>query len=325
MGEPGTPVPDQQPGDSPHDEALAEPVHSQPEADLGGDQQPDEKVAEPVAEDQGRPPDQPERDRPAIETETRSPGINAGTQGLESNHDVSTDQPLTDLGPVKGQSTEAPIAAVKNTIDQSELDALAASAEGQAARDRIRPAGAAPGRGGDGRPGEDAAQPALDLSPGIDAGAPDHADDPIMRAMAAIEAETAAQGSVVATDGADQEGRTGPSVVGATPVAVSAEDAAQFAPPELSASQAPEGTSIDMLDDVELEVKIELGRTNMYIEDVLKLGPGSVVELDKLAGDPVDIYVNERLIARGEVLVLNDNFCVRINSIHSPVPELDHG
>ena len=83
--------------------------------------------------------------------------------------------------------------------------------------------------------------------------------------------------------------------------------------------------NIELLDDVELDVKIELGRTEMLIEDVLRLGVGSVVELDKLAGDPVDIYVNQRLIARGEVLVLNDNFCVRINDIVSPVPELENG
>lgn len=74
-------------------------------------------------------------------------------------------------------------------------------------------------------------------------------------------------------------------------------------------------SSIDLLRDVDLNVKIELGRTRMLIEDVLKLGEGSVVELDKLAGDPVDVFVNERLVARGEVLVLNDNFCVRINEI----------
>lgn len=72
---------------------------------------------------------------------------------------------------------------------------------------------------------------------------------------------------------------------------------------------------IDLLSDVNLNVKIELGRTRMLVEDVLKLGEGAVVELDKLAGDPVDVYVNERHIARGEVLVLNDNFCVRINEI----------
>jgi flagellar motor switch protein FliN/FliY len=70
--------------------------------------------------------------------------------------------------------------------------------------------------------------------------------------------------------------------------------------------------TIELLRDVELDLKIELGRTHMYLEDVLKLRKGSVVSLDKLAGDPVDIYVNGRLIARGEVLVLNDNFCVRV-------------
>lgn len=69
---------------------------------------------------------------------------------------------------------------------------------------------------------------------------------------------------------------------------------------------------MSMLSDVKLNVRIELGRTRMLVEDVLKLGEGSVVELDKLAGDPVDVIVNGRLVARGEVLILNDNFCVRI-------------
>ena len=70
--------------------------------------------------------------------------------------------------------------------------------------------------------------------------------------------------------------------------------------------------TLELIRDVELDLKIELGRTQMHLEDVLKLHKGSVVPLDKLAGDPVDIYVNGRLIARGEVLVLNDNFCVRV-------------
>ena len=59
----------------------------------------------------------------------------------------------------------------------------------------------------------------------------------------------------------------------------------------------------------------------MLVDDVLRLNKGSVVELDKLAGDPVDVLVNEKLVARGEVLVLNDNFCVRISEIMSPVEE----
>lgn len=73
-----------------------------------------------------------------------------------------------------------------------------------------------------------------------------------------------------------------------------------------------EKATLELLRDVDLDVRIELGRTQMYLEDVLKLKRGAVVPLDKLAGDPVDVYVNGRLIARGEVLVLNDNFCVRV-------------
>ncbi len=84
---------------------------------------------------------------------------------------------------------------------------------------------------------------------------------------------------------------------------------------ELMGETGENTNSIDLLKDVDLNVKIELGRTKMYVEDVLKVAEGSVIELDKLAGDPVDIYVNEKLVARGEVLVLNDNFCVRVNHI----------
>jgi flagellar motor switch protein FliN/FliY len=84
---------------------------------------------------------------------------------------------------------------------------------------------------------------------------------------------------------------------------------------------AANGGPIDLLKDVDLNVKIELGRTKMLIEDVLRLAEGSVVELDKLAGDPVDVYVNDQLVARGEVLVLNDNFCVRVNEIVTTAEE----
>ncbi|HEX4146397.1 MAG TPA: flagellar motor switch protein FliN [Pirellulales bacterium] len=78
------------------------------------------------------------------------------------------------------------------------------------------------------------------------------------------------------------------------------------------APASKEVATLALVRDVELDVKIELGRTQMYLDDVLRLHKGSVVPLDKLAGDPVDIFVNGRLIARGEVLVLNDNFCVRV-------------
>ncbi len=80
----------------------------------------------------------------------------------------------------------------------------------------------------------------------------------------------------------------------------------------------PASGDIQMLKDIPLEVRIELGRSRLYLADVLKLKIGSLVELDKLAGDPVDIVVNDKLVARGEVLVLNDNFCVRITDVFNP-------
>lgn len=97
------------------------------------------------------------------------------------------------------------------------------------------------------------------------------------------------------------------------------------APPAFTEFGAPVNLNVDpkrvtMLSDVKLRVKIELGRTQMLVEHVLKLGEGSVVELDKLAGDPVDVYVNNRLVARGEVLVLNDNFCVRVSEVLATDP-----
>jgi len=93
-------------------------------------------------------------------------------------------------------------------------------------------------------------------------------------------------------------------------------DPSRFEPPDIEAAVASgDVEGIDLLSDVNLHVKIELGRTRMFVEDVLRLRDGAVVELDKLAGDPVDIYVNDRPVARGEVLILNDNFCVRVNEI----------
>ena len=90
-----------------------------------------------------------------------------------------------------------------------------------------------------------------------------------------------------------------------------------FDPQDQDPGQA--SATLALLHDVDLNVKIELGRTRMYVEDVLRLNENSVIELDKAAGDPVDIFVNDRHVARGEVLVLNENFCVRISEIIQPV------
>lgn len=98
---------------------------------------------------------------------------------------------------------------------------------------------------------------------------------------------------------------------------------AEFA--TLTAGEGPsrKAANIDLLLDVNLPVSIELGRTRMTIAEILELGTGSIVELDKLAGEPVDILVNNKPLAKGEVVVLDENFGVRITSLVSPRERLE--
>jgi flagellar motor switch protein FliN/FliY len=140
-----------------------------------------------------------------------------------------------------------------------------------------------------------------DTPPTPDVGAPTSAE-----AALSAAAQTASDITRMAAAAAN------PAANGPTPMPLPAFDAA---------TSSRQSRAIDLLSDVNLNVKIELGRTRMLVEDVLRLTEGAVVELDKLAGDPVDVYVNDRHVARGEVLVLNDNFCVRINEILAPGAE----
>ena len=83
-----------------------------------------------------------------------------------------------------------------------------------------------------------------------------------------------------------------------------------------------EARDIEFLLDVPLVISVELGRTQMLINDLLQLGQGSVVELDKLAGEPMEILINQRLVARGEVVVVNEKFGIRLTDIISPAERL---
>ena len=76
---------------------------------------------------------------------------------------------------------------------------------------------------------------------------------------------------------------------------------------------------LDFILDIPLEITVEMGRTKMLINDLLQIGQGSVIELNRLAGEPLDILVNNRLIARGEVVVVNEKFGIRITDIISPL------
>lgn len=89
-----------------------------------------------------------------------------------------------------------------------------------------------------------------------------------------------------------------------------------FVQPSLGTTEVP----IDMLLDLTLPVSIELGRTSMTVQEILRLGRGSVVQLDRLAGEPIDIYVGDRRFAEGEVVVLGEHFGVRITRIFAAKP-----
>lgn len=91
--------------------------------------------------------------------------------------------------------------------------------------------------------------------------------------------------------------------------------------PKTEQRETPE--DLNFILDIPLDVTIELGRTRMQIQDLLKLGQGSVVELPKLAGDTLEIYANSKLIARGEVVVANEKYGVRITEIVSPMERIE--
>lgn len=93
---------------------------------------------------------------------------------------------------------------------------------------------------------------------------------------------------------------------------------------EMKKGEPPKSSlDIDFILDIPLSVNVELGRTRLLISELLQLGQGSVIELTKLAGEPMDIYINQRLIARGEVVVVNEKFGIRLTDIISPAERIN--
>jgi len=112
------------------------------------------------------------------------------------------------------------------------------------------------------------------------------------------------------------------------PVAVSSEPpAAEVSIPQFEEmpKTGPTGEKIDLnfILDIPLTVNVEIGRNKMLIGELLQLGQGSVIELTKMAGEPMDVYVNNRLMARGEVVVVNEKFGVRLTDIISPAERIN--
>jgi len=90
-------------------------------------------------------------------------------------------------------------------------------------------------------------------------------------------------------------------------------------PEKASPAHDVERADLDFILDIPLELSVELGKTKMLVNDLLQLGQGSVIELNKLAGEPLEIFINRKLVARGEVVVVNEKFGVRLTDIISPL------
>lgn len=86
---------------------------------------------------------------------------------------------------------------------------------------------------------------------------------------------------------------------------------------------AGKARNLSFILDIPLEVTVQLGRTNMLVNDLLKLGQGSVIELEKMAGETLEILANQKLVARGEVVVINEKFGVRVTEIISPMERVE--
>jgi len=102
-----------------------------------------------------------------------------------------------------------------------------------------------------------------------------------------------------------------------------AEGGAQGAGAPRAGGASAQVQSLDFILDIPLKVTVELGRSKMAIRDVLQLSQGSVVELSKFAGEPLEVLVNDKLIARGEVVVVNEKFGIRLTDIISPVERIE--
>ncbi|MGC9669196.1 flagellar motor switch protein FliN [Planosporangium sp. 12N6] len=137
-------------------------------------------------------------------------------------------------------------------------------------------------------------------------------------AAESLAALAAAGGALVPlTDGTEVRGVVGLLVKVDTTPAAEAGDRSAAAEPSAPALR----NGLDLLHDVEMEVTAELGRTRMSVRELLSLTPGNVVELDRAAGGPADLLVNGKLIARGEVVVIDENFGIRITEIISPTEQ----
>lgn len=154
------------------------------------------------------------------------------------------------------------------------------------------------------------------------------ADAQAAAGLAVSAAESAAEDEALAAQWAEalateEEGRTGPATFGSPAAGFGAQAKDAHFQDMTDVARQPHDNKLkrelDFILDIPLDVSAELGRTRLLINELLQLGQGSVVELNKLAGEPLEVYVNGKLVARGEAVVINEKFGVRLTDIISPI------
>ncbi len=127
------------------------------------------------------------------------------------------------------------------------------------------------------------------------------------------------------TSGSEPQGQMATSEAGSTPDAeepsISKLELENFDSGGGNGSE-PDYRRMELLMDIKLPVSIELGRTKMYVKDILELERGSIIELDKMAGEPVDLYINNKKMAEGEVVVVDKHFGIRITQLIDPADRI---
>ncbi len=178
-----------------------------------------------------------------------------------------------------------------------------------------------PAEGGPESPAEDSqASPPGDEEPVTPNMTPEEAEAWAKQMEQELEADGA---SAQAAPSPSPDAAPAPAASAAAPAAAAAPQAGQPAVQPVQFAQLEHGGArqegcIDVLLDVKLPISVELGRTEMLVKEILNCGPGTVIELNKLAGEPVDVLVNGRMVATGEVVVVDEHFGIRLTNLISP-------
>lgn len=198
-----------------------------------------------------------------------------------------------------------------SNLDQSEIDALLAGVDGLSDAD----SGSAPSGG-------DSGGASSDLNMDDFGGSSDFGSDFGASSPPPVTHEDSMADDLAALLDEQPAVSSAPAPAYAAPAQAQSAPAAHAAPAHTAHMSAESAKNLEVLMDIPLQVVVELGRSEMPIQKILELGPGSIVELNRMSGEPINVLVNGKLVAKGEVVVVDENFGVKITDIISPMERL---